>query len=228
MKKILLGIAVLFAALSVNASTGSNVTNIKIEDVKITTEENIGYNETLKVEYSINPTDASNLNLVWSISGLKKGITAEFVSETETKSANGVVAIKINNTLEEEVALKLIAKQNENTVSSTELKVEEKDTTIKRVTGEVEELILDLDEKINKKNYDANREAMDKIEEAFIDNEEIKELIDEDLLTKYNDTKTNISNYEESQGKTFTIIISIVLVAIFVAGMFLIFKKEEK
>lgn len=228
MKKILLGIAVLFATLSVNASTGSNVTNIKIEDVKITTEENIGYNETLKVEYSINPTDASNLNLVWSISGLKKGITAEFVSETETKSANGVVAIKINNTLEEEVALKLIAKQNENTVSSTELKVEEKDTTIKRVTGEVEELILDLDEKINKKNYDANREAMDKIEEAFIDNEEIKELIDEDLLTKYNDTKTNISNYEESQGKTFTIIISIVLVAIFVAGMFLIFKKEEK
>lgn len=228
MKKILLGIAILLMAVSVNASTGDKVTNIKIEDIKITMEENIGYSETLEIKYSINPTDASNTNLVWSISGLKTGITANFVNGNETSQSTGVLAIEINNTLDKEVTLKLIAKQNEKTVNTTNLKVETKESTVKRVTGEVEELILDLDEKFNKENYEDNKEILDTIESELEKNEEIEELIDQDLLTRYNDAKDAMNTYEENQNKTFTIVISIVLVAIFVVGMFLIFKKEEK
>ena len=37
-----------------------------------------------------------------------------------------------------------------------------------------------------------------------------------------------MDKYEQIQGKTFTIVISIVLVVIFIMGMYLVFKKDEK
>lgn len=228
MKKILLGIAMLFVAFTVNATTGGKVSNIGIEDIKVTIPENIGYNEKLEVEYTINPKDASNVKLLWDVTGVKKGVTVEFVSEKETKSATGSFVVNINNTTEKEVTLKLVAKQNNKVLSTTELKVEAKEKTISRVTGEVTELITELDEKINKKNYEDNKDSLDKIETSLENNEEIENLIEEDLLTKYENVKTSLTEYEENQGKTFTIIISVVLVALFTVGMFLIFKKEEK
>ncbi len=228
MKKILFGfLALLLSVVSVNAAVGSNVTNIAIDEVKVTIPESIGYNEELEVEYSITPSDATNLNLDWSITGIKTGVSVEIVN-SETNSKSGIVTISINNTTDKEVTLNLYAKQDGYTLSKTELKVETKDVTIERVTGEVEKLIINLDEKINKKNYDANKEALEEIEDALNNNEEIEELISKDLLTKYNNVKDTMTTYEENQGKTFTIVISIILVAIFVTGMFLIFKKEEK
>ena len=91
MKKILLGIIALFMAVTVNASTAENVTYIKIEDIKVTLKENIGYNEKLRIDYKINPLDASNTKLVWSVSGLKNGISAEFETNTETTKEEGTI-----------------------------------------------------------------------------------------------------------------------------------------
>lgn len=227
MKKILFTIALLVMTLSVSASTGTSEKNINIENIKVTIPEAIGYNEELKVQYTINPLDASNTNLDWSITGTKTGVTAEFSSKITTTS-EGELTIKINNTTDKEVSLKLVAKQNGKTITTTELKIETKDVTIERVTGEVTDLINGLDEKINKKNYEENKEALEKIEKSLNANKEVEELVDKDLLVKYDDVQNSMTKYEESQGKTLTIIISIVLVLLFIFGMFLIFKKEEK
>ena len=227
MKKILFGIALLFMFVSVSASTGTNEKNINIENINIILPEAIGYNENLEVKYSINPVDASNTNLDWSITGTKTGVTVSF-NKTSTTDSEGTIVVSINNTTDKEVTLKLVAKQNGKTVNTTELKVETKDVTIERVTGEVTDLINGLDEKFNKKNYEENKEALDKIEKSLNDNKEVEELLDEDLLVKYNDAQSLMTKYEESQGKTLTIIISIALVLLFIFGMFLIFKKEEK
>lgn len=228
MKKILLGIAMLFIAITVNASTGKKVTNILIEDIKVTIPEHIGYNEELEVQFSINPKDASNTNLEWDVTGIKKGITVEFTSEKTTKNAEGIISLKINNETEEEVTLKLITKQDSKTVNTKELKVEPKEKTINRVTGEVTELITELDEEITKKNYEDNKDSLEKIDESLEANKEIKDLVETDLLTKYENVKSSLTEYEKNQGKTFTIVISVVLVALFTLGMILIFKKEEK
>ena len=202
MKKILLGIIALFMAVTVNASTAENVTYIKIEDIKVTLKENIGYNEKLRIDYKINPLDASNTKLVWSVSGLKNGISAEFETNTETTKEEGTIKINLKNSLDEEVTLKLIAKQDDKVVSETTLKVEAKNTTIERVTNE--------------------------INDALENNSEVEELLDKDLLAKYEDAKVAMDKYEQIQGKTFTIVISIVLVVIFIMGMYLVFKKDEK
>lgn len=228
MKKILFTITLLFLSIfTVNAATNSNTSKIAIENIKITIPENISYNEELEVKYSINPSDATNKDLIWSITGLKKGITAEFTNKN-TSTADGILIIKLNNTIDNTVTLKLIAKQNGKVLSTTKLDVESEDETLDRVVGEVKELITKLDEKINRKNYEENKTNIDKITEELTDNEKLDELLDEELLTKYNTVKDAVTKYEENTGKTFTIVISVILVAMFIVGMFLIFKKEEK
>jgi molecular chaperone DnaK (HSP70) len=229
MKKILFTVTLLFLSImSVNASTSANPSKISIENIKITIGKNIGYNEELEVKYSINPSDATNKNLVWSLTGIKKGITAVFVSAKTTTDKEGTVKIQLNNTTSNTVTLKLVVKQNGKTLSTTKLNVESKTQTIDRVVGEVKELISNLDEKINNRNYETNKESINKIDELLTNNEEIKELIDEDLLTKYNNVKEAVAKHEENSEKTFTIVISVVLVAMFITGMFLIFRKEGK
>lgn len=228
MKKILLGIIALFMAVTVNASTAENVTYIKIEDIKVTLKENIGYNEKLRIDYKINPLDASNTKLAWSVSGLKNGISAEFETNTETTKEEGTIKINLKNSLDEEVTLKLIAKQDDKVVSETTLKVEAKNTTIERVTKEVKEAINKLDTNLTKKNYEENKELLNEINDALENNSEVEELLDKDLLAKYEDAKVAMDKYEQIQGKTFTIVISIVLVVIFIMGMYLVFKKDEK
>ena len=213
MKKILLGIIALFMAVTVNASTAENVTYIKIEDIKVTLKENIGYNEKLRIDYKINPLD---------------GISAEFETNTETTKEEGTIKINLKNSLDEEVTLKLIAKQDDKVVSETTLKVEAKNTTIERVTKEVKEAINKLDTNLTKKNYEENKELLNEINDALENNSEVEELLDKDLLAKYEDAKVAMDKYEQIQGKTFTIVISIVLVVIFIMGMYLVFKKDEK
>ena len=209
-------------------SKTENVTYIKIEDIKVTLKENIGYNEKLRIDYKINPLDASNTKLVWSVSGLKNGISAEFETNTETTKEEGTIKINLKNSLDEEVTLKLIAKQDDKVVSETTLKVEAKNTTIERVTKEVKEAINKLDTNLTKKNYEENKELLNEINDALENNSEVEELLDKDLLAKYEDAKVAMDKYEQIQGKTFTIVISIVLVVIFIMGMYLVFKKDEK
>lgn len=225
MKKILLGIMMLFMCIAVNASTGDDVKNIKIEDVKIEVQENIGYNEKLEINYTINPRDAKNLELTWSIVGTKKGITAEFENAT-TNTSDGTLILTINNTTDKAVTLTINAKQNNKTYVSQKITVETKNTTIERVKEEVSSLINSLDEEITKSNYETNKESIDKITELLTNNTEVKELLDDEQLVKYNDVSETVANYKENN--TVVTVVSIVLIIIFSLLIFWIFKKEEK
>lgn len=228
MKKFLLSLFILFSFISVSASTGTNVSNIKIENIDVEVKENISYNDELSISYSINPRDAKNLKLVWNVTGIKKGITAEFVSGKNTSTYEGNIVIKVNNTLDEAVTLTLKAKQNGKVLSSTKLVVESKTQTIDRIEKEVNQLIKDLDEKINKDNYEENTKNIEKIDELLNDNSEIKDSIESELLKKYETVKEAVNTFDANSNKTFVITVSIILVIIFLILIVWIFKKEDE
>lgn len=228
MRKFLLSLFILFSFISVSASTGTNGGNIKIENIDVEVKENISYNDELSISYSINPRDAKNLKLVWDITGIKKGITVEFVSGKNTSTAEGKVVVKVNNTLDEAVTLTLKAKQNGKVLSSTKLVVESKSQTTDRITKEVNELIGNLDEKINKDNYDENLKNVEKIDELLDNNSEIKDSIESELLKKYETVKEAVNTFDANSNKTFVITVSIILVIIFLILIVWIFKKEDE
>ena len=116
---------------------------------------------------------------------------------------------------------------NGKTISKTKLVVENKSKTIERVTEEVNNLISNLDEKINKNNFDENKEAIAKINELLENNSEIKDALDSELSSKLEDVKTAIESYETNSSQLSVKIISIALVVIFSALIFWIFKKEH-
>lgn len=228
MKKFLLSLFILFSFISVSASTGTNVSNIKIENIDVEVKENISYNEELSIPYSINPRDAKNLKLVWDVTGIKKGITVEFLSEKNTSTADGKIVIKVNNTLDEAVTLTLKAKQNGKVLSSTKLIVESKEQTTGRIITEVNELIENLDDKINKNNYEENSKNVEKIDELLDNNSEIKDSIDSELLKKYENVKESVDTFDVNSNRTFVITISVILVIVFLILTIWIFKKEDE
>ena len=228
MKKFLLSLLVLFSFVTVSASTNANVSNIKIENIEVKVQESIGYNEELEISYSINPRDAKNLNLVWEVIGTKKGVTVEFVSSNSTNTADGSVTIKVNNTLDKDVTLTLRAKQKGKVLSSTKLTIETKEETINRVSARVNELISGLDEKINRSNYEENLEAIEEITKLLENNPEIENELEENLLNKYEAVKTLVNDYDESNNKTFVLIVSVILVVVFSILVIWIFMKEDE
>lgn len=228
MRKFLLSLFILFSFISVSASTGTNGGNIKIENIDVEVKENISYNDELSISYSISPRDAKNLKLVWDMTGIKKGITVEFVSGKNTSTAEGKVVVKVNNTLDEAVTLTLKAKQNGKVLSSTKLVVESKKQTTDRITKEVNELIGNLDEKINKDNYEENTKNIEKIDELLDNNSEIKDSIESELLKKYETVKEAVNTFDANSNKTFVITVSIILVIIFLILIVWIFKKEDE
>ena len=227
MKKFLLSLFVLFSFITVSASTAGNVSNIKIENIEVKVQEKIGYNEELEISYSINPRDAKNLNLVWDVTGIKKGVTVEFVSSNSTTTADGVVKIKINNTLDKDVTLTLRAKQNGKVLSKTKLVVETKEETVNRLVTEFNALINNLDEKINKDNYDKNLATIKEITELLENNPEIKDELESELLNKYESVKTAVNDYSNNN-KTFVLVVSVILVIIFSILVIWIFMKEDE
>ena len=228
MKKFLLSLFILFSFISVSASTGTNVSNIKIENIDVEVKENISYNDELSISYSINPRDAKNLKLVWDVTGINKGITVEFISEKNTSAYEGNIVIKVNNTLDEAVTLTLKARQNGKVLSSTKLVVESKNQTIDRITTEVNELIENLDEKINKDNYEENYDNVEKIDELLENNQEIKDSIESELLKKYETVKESVNTFDVNSNKTFVITVSIILIIVFLILIVWIFKKEDE
>lgn len=228
MKKFLLSLFVLFSFVTVNASTNATVSNIKIENIEVKVQESIGYNEELEISYSINPRDAKKLNLVWEVIGTKKGVTVEFVSSNSTNTADGSIIIKLNNTLDKEVTLTLRAKQNGKVLSSTKFTVETKEETINRVSTRVSELINELDEKINRNNYEENLERVEEITKLLENNPEIEDELEENLLNKYEAVKTLVNDYDESNNKTFVLVVSVILVVIFSILVIWIFMKEDE
>ena len=224
MKKLLLIVFMLFTFVTVNAAVGTNTSNIKIENVNVTVNEKIGYNEELKVKYSINPRDSKNLNLVWTVEGLKKGVTAEFVSGKITKESDGEVVIKVNNTLDKDVVLTLKATQNGKVLSTTKLNVETKNNTIERVQKEVEALVSGLDTKVGKNNYENTKAAVERVEELLKNNEEVK--LNDEQKAKYEEVKTSVEKYNP-ENKALIIGVSVGLAVIFSLLLFWIFKKED-
>ena len=227
MKKFLLSLVMLLSVVSVNASTGSSVSNIKIEEVKIITEEKVGYSEEIKVSYSITPRDAENLNLTWEVKGVKKGITVEFISSNKTSTADGEIILKVNNTKDEEVTLTLSAKQKSKVLAKTDIVVESKNDTVSRVTEEVENLILNLNEKTNNNTYDDNLKIVEEVEELLDKYPEVTDSIDSELLEKYEMIKVSVEEYEPTNNKAFIIGVLVILLAVFSTMIFWIFKKED-
>ena len=227
MKKFLLSLVMLLSVVSVNASTGSSVSNIKIEEVKIITEEKVGYSEEIKVSYSITPRDAENLNLTWEVKGVKKGITVEFISSNKTSTADGEIIVKVNNTKDEEVTLTLNAKQKSKVLAKTDIVVESKNDTVSRVTEEVENLILNLNEKTNNNTYDDNLKIVEEVEELLDKYLEVTDSIDSELLEKYEMIKVSVEEYEPTNNKAFIIGVLVILLAVFSTMIFWIFKKED-
>lgn len=228
MKKILLSLLVLFACVSVNAASGNTVSNIKIENVDIVVKENVGYNEKITVNYSINPQDAKNLNLVWEVTGTKKGVTVEFENNKSTTEAVGSVVIKVENTLDKDVTLTLRAKQNGKVVGKTNFKVETKEKTIERVVNEINELVSKLDDKIDKENYDENSYYIKEINKIVESNEGILDSVEENVVEKYEAVKTMVNEFDVTGNKTFVLIMSIILIIIFSILIIWIFKKEDE
>lgn len=227
MKKFLLSLVMLLSVVSVNASTGSSVSNIKIEEVKIITEEKVGYSEEIKVSYSITPRDAENLNLTWEVKGVKKGITVEFISSNKTSTADGEIIVKVDNTKDEEVTLTLNAKQKSKVLAKTDIVVESKNDTVSRVTEEVENLILNLNEKTNNNTYDDNLKIVEEVEELLDKYPEVTDSIDSELLEKYEMIKVSVEEYEPTNNKAFIIGVLVILLAVFSTMIFWIFKKED-
>lgn len=225
MKKVLVFLVALLSVVSVNASMKTNVKNIKIEDVKVEVNEKVGYNEQLKIKFSINPRDAKNLELNWEVSNLPKGVTATFV-ENKTNVADGEVILKVNNTLDKDVKVTVKAIQNKKVYFSKELTLETKDNTVERVTNEIISLIGKLDDKVNKSNYDNNKEVVDKITELLENNPGVKDNIATESLTKYDNAKTAVDNYKDNNGVILGV--SAGLTIVFAGLLYWIFKKEEK
>lgn len=227
MRKFLLSLLILFSFISVDASVGGSASNIKIENIEVEAKENIGYNEELTISYSINPRDAKNLNLVWDVIGIKKGVTVEFVTGKNTSVSDGEVVLKVNNALDTSVTLTLRAKQNGKILSSTKLIVETKEETINRIATEVNDLILGLDEKVNKYTYEDNLEKIEKIDKLLEGNQDVEDAIDSKLLKKYETVKKSVNEFDDSSDKTFVIVVSVILVIIFSLLIIWIFKKED-
>ena len=225
MKKFLLSILMLFAFVNVNASVKGSVKDIKIENIDVMVSESVGYNEEVRITYSINPRDAKNLELTWSITGLKKGITAEFVNGNTTKESDGEIVLKVNNTLSEDVVLSLKATQDKKVISTTKLNVETKDNTIERVTKELNDIINNLDENLDKNNYEETKANIEKIDKLLEENPEVKDMLDKDALTKYDEVKTEVSEYKENNNAVI-IGVSVALVLAFSGLLYWIFKKE--
>jgi len=215
----------LFAFVNVNASVKGSVKDIKIENIDVMVSESVGYNEEVRITYSINPRDAKNLELTWSITGLKKGITAEFVNGNTTKESDGEIVLKVNNTLSEDVVLSLKATQDKKVISTTKLNVETKDNTIERVTKELNDIINNLDENLDKNNYEETKANIEKIDKLLEENPEVKDMLDKDALTKYDEVKTEVSEYKENNNAVI-IGVSVALVLAFSGLLYWIFKKE--
>ncbi len=224
MKKVFVFLVALLSVVSVNASMKTNVKNIKIEDVKVEVNEKVGYNEELKIKFSINPRDAKNLELNWTVSTLPKGVTATFV-ENKTNVADGEVVLKIDNTLDKDVKVTVKATQDKKVYFTKELTIETKNNTITRVTDEVMNLISKLDEKVNKKNYDSNKEVVDKIGELLNNNPEVKDNLATEFLNKYDNAKVEVDNYKDNNKVILGV--SAGLAVVFAGLMYWIFKKEE-
>ena len=109
---------------------------------------------------------------------------------------------------------------------SKELTLETKDNTVERVTNEIMSLIGKLDDKVNKSNYDNNKEVVDKITELLENNPGVKDNIATESLTKYDNAKTAVDNYKDNNGVVLGV--SAGLAIVFAGLLYWIFKKEEK
>lgn len=223
MKKILLFVTMMLLAVSVNASSKPSTKEIKVENVKIEIADKVSYDGEVKVNYSINPKDAKNLNLVWSVK-TKSGVKVE-IDNKNTNTADGTITLKVSNTNKNNSSFTISAKQGNKEFISKKVVVESETESVKRITEEVNALIDGLETDINKDNYEEIKENVNKIEEMLKD-EKVKEQIKEESLTKYEEVKTSVNEYKPSNNLLITII-TIVLIIIFTGLLFWIFNKED-
>lgn len=225
MKKVFLAIFMMFIFVTVNASVKPEDEIIKMESVKLEVNEKIGYNEEIKVKYTVNPRDSKDVNLMWSIVGLEDGVKVDFVNGSTTNSSDGEIILKVNNSLDEDVVLTLRATQKGEVYGKVDLNIESRANTSERVVKELDELIGSLDEEINEDNYDDNKSIVEKVEKLLKENPDLK--LGEELNAKYVVIKDKVNDYKP-ENKGVIIGVSAGLAAAFSGLLYWIFKKENK
>ena len=198
---------------------------IKMENVKVEVNEKIGYNEEVKVKYTVNPRDAKDVNLMWSIVGLEDGVTVDFVSSSTTNSSDGEIVLKVNNTLDRDVVLTLKALQKGEVYGKVDLNIQSRANTSERVTKELDELIGSLDEEINNDNYEDNKSIVEKVDKLLRENPDLR--LGDELNNKYLAAKESVNNFKP-ENKGVVIGVSAGLAAAFSGLLYWIFKKESK
>ena len=225
MKKVFLAIFMMFIFVTVNASVKPEDEIIKMESVKLEVNEKIGYNEEVKVKFTVNPRDSKDVNLMWSVVGLEDGVTVDFVSSSTTNSSDGEIVLKVNNSLDRDVVLTLRAAQKGEVYGRVDLNVESRANTSERVVKELDELIGSLDEEINSDNYEDNKSIVEKVDKLLKENPDLK--LGDELNAKYLAAKESVNNFKP-ENKGVVIGVSAGLAAAFSGLLYWIFKKENK
>ena len=230
MKKIIFGLIALFILnLSVLAADNSNE-KIILKEIKVTNFELAPFDGTLEVDYELIPNDVENKEVVWSISGLQSGVTAEIEGDYKTNKAVGTIVLIIKNNNETMSSLKLTAKSG-NVSKIVTVQIENQTKTEERykleVVKEIESLIKEAKE-IDTKNEKAIEKAINKIE-TMLKNEEVKKSVKENLLEDFDEIKANYEEYK-NEDKTDYSKIAIIsgLVLAFLFGLYMIFKSNNK
>lgn len=231
MKKVLLVLLVMFVSLmTVHASTSSSST-IKLEGVNITADSTVAYNGTLDVKYDLNPVDADNKNVTWSVSNLVEGVTATFVDGNTTNASTGNLKISFSNATSDVQKVTLTAKDSTNNeLKSIEVSVQTKDATtnLENKAKEIENLISKLPEEITSNNYDDVNKKLNDIEKILNANVGVEDFVSKDSITKYDDMVNKFASYKNKSITMGTIVTMVILGLSFIFGLFIIFKKEEK
>jgi len=230
MKKIVFGLIALFVLTVSVLAADNTVEKIVLKDIKITNYELAPFDGTLEINYELVPNDVENKEVVWSISGLQKGVTAEFVGDYKTNKAVGTIVLKIKNGNETSSTLKLNAKSG--SISKlVSVQIENQIATEERykseVVKEIEALIKEAKE-IDSKNEKAIEKAINKID-VMLKNEEVRKSVKKELIDDFNVIKANYEAYKNEDKTDYTKIAIISGLALaFLFGLYMIFKSNKK
>lgn len=230
MKKIIIALFLIFVSTLTVFGADNLDEEVVLKEIKITNFELAPFEGDLEVDYELVPNDVENKEIVWSISGLQTGVTAEIVDSYKTDKAVGTITLKVKNENDKTSSFNLNAKSG-NITKSVKVEIETQELTEERYKKEVVENIEKLIEEvkdIDSKNEKEIEKAINKIE-IMLKNEEVKSSVKESLLEDFDGIKKDFEAYKnEEENDTTKIIVIAALVLAFLFGLYMIFKDNSK